>query len=197
MKILGRGWQYTVYDMGKGRVLKKYNTLLSSYLVMLRESFRYIRMPVFRFNRYYIKSRETALLSVKIISESGLEKWMFGNPKIIDGCNYEQDKVVPLLEYFKHANLDDGKMIIDKFVEFNKLLLSNSLIEKNFNIKNFGINNSGNIMLFDLGEIYSNKEEVQRQIQMRMWVKPDIIDGVSCALREYFIDKMDSAFKIN
>lgn len=39
MKKIGAGWQYDVYDLGNGRVLKKFHLPIKSYWVILKAIF--------------------------------------------------------------------------------------------------------------------------------------------------------------
>ena len=146
MKFIGRGWQYTVYDLGNGRVLKKYNTHFQAYWVMLRQNFPYIGYPIWKFPSYYRGCRNTALGSIKKIKDTKLDLALFGNPKILNELDYEQDKVTPLHEHFDGISLENGKAVIDKFVKFNLFLMENHLIDKSFLVgKNYAINSNGEI----------------------------------------------------
>ena len=192
MKMLGRGWQYTVYDLGNRRVLKKYNTWFDAYMVMLKDSFFHVRPPVFYFSRYYSDGQKSAISSLKKVSETSLDAWVVGNPKVLSGCEYEQDFVEPLSEYFERVTVEDGKRMIDRFVEFTLLLLRSSVLEKNCNIAdNFGLNDEGKIILIDLGEICFVEEEIQDQIQKRVWAAPDVLSRLPIGLRSYFVEEMD------
>ena len=194
MKVLGRGWQYTVYDLGNGRVLKKYNSLLTAYMIMLRDCFPYVRDPIWKLPSYYCGCRETALSSIKKISDNSLEVWMLANPKVLNDFDYEQDRVIPIHDYFQQASSEDGEKIIDSFVDFNKLLVANLLIDKSFNItKNFGIDKLGRVVLIDLGELYSSKAGIEQQIKKRIWHSLYVIKPIPTKLRPYFLAKMDDA----
>jgi hypothetical protein len=196
MKLIGRGWQYGVYDIGNGRVLKKCNTILNSYLVMFRDCFPYIKHPVWKFSGYHAECKKSAINSINAISKNSLDSWMFGNPKINSYYEYEQDYLTPLWVYLKSVNEYEGKKMIDQFAKFSTLLLQNSLIEKNFNMaENFGLNGAGEVVLMDLGEIYSTKKEIEKQIQKRVWSAPTILTKVPVYLREYFVVTMDELFR--
>ncbi len=197
MKKLGKGWQYTVYDLGNGRVLKRYNTWIDSYLVMLHDAFIHHRLPVINFSYYYREGKRVAMESLKKISVSNIDKSMFGNPTICSNYDYEQDVVEPLAQSFKNGTMSSGRLLIDKFALFNKKLIKNGMIEKNFNIAdNFGLNNSGDIIMIDIGEVCTDKNEIQEQLKRRVWSAPDVLKKIPINFQQYFIETMDKSFGI-
>lgn len=195
MKVIGRGWQYTVYDIGNGRVLKKYHTKTVAYLMMLRDCFPYIKHPLWKFNGYYQQCRKEAIESIQKIHHSTLENWMLGNPHARNEFDYEQDVAIPLRKQLECAKLEEGKKIIDAFVEFNKILVKNSLIDRNFLITdNFAMNATGNIVLIDLGELYSDAKQIHDHILKRPWTSSDVLNSLPKNLRDYFVEKMNAVF---
>lgn len=194
MKFVGQGWQYTVYDIGNNRVLKKRNTKLQAYWVMLKTCFPYTRNSILEFPYFYRSGTTEAETSLVKIMESPIEKKFFGNPLILDnGIDYEQDNVRSLEEIMNKVNLEEGKYIINKFIQFNQLLINNHLIDKSFAIcKNFGINNEDEIIMIDLGEVYSSKESIANQVNKKAWKAKYVLDPLPSKLREYFCEKMDN-----
>ncbi len=198
MKLLGRGWQYGVYDLDNGRVVKKYNSWITAYAVMLRECFPYTKHSLWKLPRYYRDCRRMALEFLAKLEKVNVEPWMLGNPKVLDALDYEQDKVIPLREYLDKATLEEGRETIDKFVAFNKELVGRCVIDKRFNIaKNFGMDAQGRVILTDLGEVCSDKENIMRQIQKRIWTRPDVLMSLSPDLQGYFVERMDTTFLHN
>lgn len=195
MKIIGRGWQYTTYDVGNGRVFKKYNSLPVAYIIMLRDCFPYKRNKLWKLPGYYKGCKETARDSMNKISNTKVEKWMLGNPKVLNELDYEQDKVIPIHQYFKEVNIAKGKQVIDQFVEFNKLLVGCSFIDKSFNItKNFAIDKNERIILLDLGELFSSEDGIKKQIERKMWQLPYVVNPIPAPLKSYFLESMDNEF---
>lgn len=198
MKVLKRGWQYSVYDLENGRVLKKYNNFFVAYFVMLKDSFLQFAPPVVNFFKLYRNSKMQASRSLAFISNSALDKALFGHPTILDEFTYEQIYVEPLSHYLKRVSLEEGEKVIDAFISFNKQLVEHAVIEKNFSIaNNFGISKEGDIVLMDLGELETTKEGVQSRIEKRAWSTPDVLAGIPVKLRKYFVQKMDEAFHSN
>ncbi len=194
-KMIGRGWQYTVYDMGNSRVEKKYNSIFLSYFMMFKDAFRYLRMPDLAFRKYYRETQKIAMNSLEKVMASPLDKNLFGNPKMIGTVGYEQDHLKSLGKYFMEHSADESKDKIDRVVKFCLMLFEHSLAEKYFNIAdNFGLDASGNIVLIDLGEIIDSREEISVQIKNRAWSAPDVISEFPEKLRGYFVRSMDNAF---
>lgn len=197
MKRLGRGWQYTVYDLGNGRVLKKYNSTLWAYLIPLRDCFPYIRHPLWKIPSYVRGCKETAQTSLLKVSQGRIEARFMGNPVLKGGLDYEQDKVEPLQDYFRRASVKESKDAIDSFVRLNYLLLEKGMIDKSFNIcKNFGKNNNGEIIIIDLGELYSSEAAIRRQREKRAWAMPYVLYSLPKEVRVYFIEQMDKNFGV-
>ena len=196
MKVLGRGWQYTTYDLGNGRVLKKYNGRLSGYRFILWEIFPFTGDKPWQIPGFYRGCKETALDSMKKIPTTSVEPWMMGNPKVLNTLDYEQDMMTPLHDLLDSAGVDKAKKIVDDFVALNKILVEKGLIDKSFNItKNFGTDAEGRVILMDLGELYSSQAAIDIQRRERAWAKHYVVDPIKDAVvRAYFIEQMDLAF---
>lgn len=195
MKKIGRGWQYTIYDLGNGRVLKKYNSKIVGYAHMAKACFPFRTNSLWEIPGYYRGCKETALDSMKKISVPTIEAWMMGNPRILNVLDYEQDTLVPLHDFFATCTIEDGKKTIDAFIAFNKILVERKLIDKSFNItKNFGLDKQQRIVLMDLGELYSSDAAITKQIQNRAWAAHYVVEPLQEPLRDYFIQGMNQAF---
>jgi hypothetical protein len=197
MKLISKGWQYSVYDTDNGWVLKRYNTFFTAWCVMMTDSLTHLTPPIICFYRRYREGKEAASRSLKFIGQTTLDKKIFGHPRILSEYSYEQEKAESLASVFKRVSHEEGKNVIDAFVDFNLFLFKHSLIEKNFNIaSNFGLNSEGEIILIDLGEICTTESEIQERITLRAWSTPDVLSGVPAKLRTYFIESLDAAFSV-
>jgi hypothetical protein len=198
MKILGRGWQYTAYDLENGRVLKRRNSKMTAYIEMLKSCFPYTKNPIWKFTDYYKAGTNEAKSSLNKILVSNLDKKLFGNPLILEnGIDYEQDKIMPIRTYFRNNNNEENRKVVDAFIEFNKLLIQNNLIDKSFAIaKNFGLNEMGEIVLCDIGELWSSPENIREQIEKKVWRYGYVLKTLpNKELREYFVDQMNTEIK--
>jgi len=193
MKKIGRGWQYTVYNLGDDRVLKRCNNKLTAYFIMMLDCFPYIRNPIWKFPSYYASSILNAKNSLQKLKGTNLDKKLFGNPRYLNnGLDYEQDKLKPLDIQLKIITSNEGRKIINNFIDFNKLLIQNGCIDKSFNIgKNFALDKEGNIVLSDIGELYFSKEAIEKQINKKAWTAHYVIKHIPKELRNYFIDNME------
>jgi hypothetical protein len=195
MKVIGRGWQYSVYDLGNGRVLKRGHSPLVAAFVMLRDSFPYVRLPLWEMPRHYREAKKAARCSIPKIMENTLEPWMLANPKMHADGSYEQDMVTPLCICLERATNEEGERLIDAFVEFNKILLKNTIIDKSFDAgNNFGIDAHGRMVLIDLGELVCERAKIDEQLRARIWSAHYVLSGVPRRLHTYFLEKMDEAF---
>lgn len=195
MKKIGRGWQYTTYDLGNDRVLKKYNSKLVGYIHIFKICFPFNTDPLWKIPGYYRGCKETALDSMKKISHPVLDPWMMGNPKILNALDYEQDKVIPIHDVLATSSTEKGREIIDLFVEFSKVMVEKSIIDKSFNIsQNFAIDTQGRVILMDLGELYSSSAAIQKQIHNRAWAKQYVVNPLPKELQSYFVERMDATF---
>lgn len=163
---------------------------------MLRQNFPYVSYPVWNFQKYHSGCKDAALSSIKKIKETNLDLALFGNPKILNDLDYEQDKVIPLHTYFEGLSLEDGNSVIDKFVKFTLFLLQNLLIDKSFLIgKNYAINSKGEVILIDIGELYSVEESIKNQIALKPWDHEYVTSTIPVKFREYFVNEMNTHFE--
>lgn len=197
MRKLGEGWQYTTYDLGNGRVLKKYHSWLKAFWQIFKTIFPFQNDPPWNIPKFIRDMDRKTKESFRILNEYNVPPAWVGNPRFLESFDFEQDKVKPIHDVFREVDGERGKQIIDQFIEFNKACLDIGFIDKSFNItKNFGINSNGDIVLIDIGELYDDPVQVQHQLEIRVWEK-DYNAGCiqDNELREYFITQMAKHFK--
>ncbi len=196
MKKIGQGWQYTTYDLENGRVLKKFHSWTKAYFVILRQIFPFNKDSFFEIPGFIKEVKAKANESFRILKRINIPQEWIANPKFINKYDFEQDKVVPLHDVFESLDTIEIKKIIDQFIEFNLNLLKLGVIDKGFNItKNYGINNKGDIVLVDIGELFDDKELIKKQLKDRGWTNSYVGGCIKDEeAREYFIDEMDRNF---
>lgn len=195
MKSIGKGWQYTTYDIGGGRVRKVFNSPLASYLRMLYDSAPYVSSPPWKYPGFYRRTKSEAESSVLVVTRTEAPKWMLGNPVYTGGLDYEQDRLRPLKNVLGSVDDTEGKRIIDSFVSFIRTLLGYSLIDRGFTIgTNFSLDAQGRVVLSDLGELYDDPKDIARIISERPWAKAHVLYPIPDNLRTYFVSEMDRAF---
>ena len=196
MKKIGQGWQYTVYDLENGRVLKKFHSWTRAYFVIFREIFPFNNDSFFEIPTFIKDMKRKADVSFEILKKVNLlQEWM-ANPRFINKYDFEQDKVIPLHDVFDNLDTNEIKNIINQFIELNKKLMSFGIIDKSFNItKNYGLNNKKEIVLIDIGELFDDKDLIDKQIKNRVWEK-SYVGGMikNKEAQEYFINEMDRNF---
>src|SRR3989338_523644 len=197
MKKIGEGWQYGVYDLENGRVLKKFHSFIKSYWVILTTIFPFRDDPMVMIPDFSRSMKRKALVSFEILKRRQIPPAWIGNPKFLNELDFEQDKVRPLHDVFSTCDVDTAKRTIDKFVEFNKRLLEMGVIDKSFNItKNFGLDENNEIVLLDIGELFDDPTRIRKQLQDRAWAKKYVANCIGNEeTRNYFVRQMDANFK--
>lgn len=193
MKKIGEGWQYTVYDLGNGRVRKKYNSELRTGWIILKDIIPRELEVIPKIPKYIPDLKRKALSSFKLLNRKQLPAAWLAHPLFVNELDYEQDRVLPLHILFEQLPFQDSKVIVDKFVVFNKKLIEIGVIDKFFHIsKNFGQDASGRIVLMDIGELVGDRDKILKQLHTRIWAAPYKLKWIrDKKLRKYFVDQMD------
>jgi hypothetical protein len=198
MKKLGEGWQYGIYDLGNGRVFKKFHSLPKSYWVILKNTFPFQNDPIGKVPSYSRSVKRKAIESFNVLKRHDIPRTWIGNPKFLTGLDFEQDKCEPLHEAFEKSDTAGIKKLIDRFIDFNKDLFKRGVIDKGFNItKNYGLSKDGAMILTDIGELFDDPQRIRQQLKDRAWDKPYVAGCIkNKEAREYFIARMDEEFGI-
>lgn len=173
MKYLAEGFQYKVYLIENSRVFK----MEISYLVRLYKIFKITRGRVFPFFRAILtafNSDKKNKQAFKLIREKikSIPKHLFANPEFIrNTSNFTQDKVVILEDYLKSCSTEDVIKIIDKYIEFQKMLWSHGIHDAVYKFQpNYAVDKEDNVVCVDFGEFVFTKEEALKSIQKEKWL---------------------------
>jgi hypothetical protein len=198
MKKIGEGWQYSVYDLNNGRVLKKFHGPIRSNWVILKTIFPFRHDRLMLIPDFSRSMKKKALVSFEIIRKRNISAEWIGNPKFLNPLDFEQDKARPLHEVFANSDTETIKAYVDQFIVFNKKLLEAGIIDKSFNItKNFGLNARNEIILIDIGELLEDPEKIKAHKQARVWNKDYVAGCIKNEVaRDYFVQRMDENFGI-
>lgn len=192
MKKIGEGWQHTVYDIGNGRVYKKYKSFLSRFLHI------YFHPSISFFEAITESKRMTTEVSksFEIIRQNKIPPEWLGNPELLTNFDYTQDKVIPLGKILNEHDTKRAKEIIDSFIEFNKKILEFGFIDLSFKIAvNFGLTAGGGIILTDIGEVVVDPERIIRQRKEHDWHSDYVKNHIkNDEIRKYYQDQMDEHF---
>lgn len=200
MKLIGKGWEYRVYDIDNGRVRKIKRSLVDSFgrLFFMPKPVKKNRK--FRFNP--ILSLQEAL-RISRETEKGVGQlkkilpiipvYLFGNPVFLKGINYEQDRAIPLSQYFKENDNIKNKEAITKYVELITELWKYGCSDDIFNfLGNVGIDKDGHVIMIDLGEFIFSKDAVESTIQSKNWLyQPSYKFFQEAELKDHFQKEMD------
>ena len=188
--LLGKGLQYRIYDIGKGRVLKNPTTRFQKFFTLLQ--WGYIRpsnirnsiIAAERITKEYIEGLQSSVRN--------LPSYLLGNPFFRENLCYEQDNATTLEIYFSQHGLEENKEVVDVYIENIIQLWSYGISDS---VYNFTINNAvtkkGKVILIDLGELTFSKlaviDQIAKQKWLHQWSYKHIIDD---ALKDYFKSKM-------
>mgnify|MGYP001595444958 CR=1 FL=1 len=172
---IGRGWQFVVYDLGNGRVLKKrYPKLDQFFLIRDKQikkgksySLMQILISILRVNKM---AKDSNKYMKKLSAKFNLS--ILGNPVFVGLNSYEQDKVILLKDILNNCSLDDGKRLFDQYILLIHQTWKFGFSDIMFNfLENNGINRNGKLIQSDFGEITSNKNKVLENIKNKKWLK--------------------------
>lgn len=196
MNKVGEGWQYSVYDTGNGRVLKRFHSWPKAFWVIFKNIFPFRKDSPWEIPKFINRMREKALESFRVLERRNIPREWVGNPKFLSGVDFEQDKVRPLHEVLKNVDVKEGRVIVDKFIEFNKKLIDLGVIDKSFNItKNYGLSRGDRVVLTDLGELFDDLVLIERKRKEKIWLRYYVIENIkNKEVREYFINEMNKNF---
>lgn len=197
MKKIGEGWQYATYDLGNGRVLKKFHSFFGLYWAILKDVYPFKDDPIWEVPKFVSSSKKKALHSVMLVKQNKIPYDWIGNPKFLNDLDYEQDKAKPLHDVFLNSDTSHIKSLIDEFINFNKRILDRGVVDKSFNItKNFGLNSNGDLIMIDIGELFDNPQRVKKQLTGKVWRKKYVAGEIKdIEAQKYFIEQMDKNFK--
>jgi hypothetical protein len=171
---LGSGWQYNVYDVGDGRVLK---------VPISREGRVQLALAIHRNDPTFSPERAAAWAeavdgvtrrSYRLLEESlpHLDGRLLGNPTLLGHAIYEQDKLRTIIDYLRHHPFAEGAAIIDRYVETTLALWQWGISDVVFNFAiNSGIDRDGNVALCDLGELTASQGWVRRMVADQAWLR--------------------------
>lgn len=198
--LLGKGWQYAVYDLGNGRVRKVPRSLASQTLAILvsREagfSFRTAMQRAAMLNR--LAQDSLAALKAHIPSH---EYHLLANPYFHGTACYDQDCCYPLGRALSDATPKNARSLIDKYIDTIEQCwrLGFSELSYMFTV-NYGLTSTGDMALIDLGEVSFNRCDAEDAINEKRWLKhrsfrKDVKDE---ELRFYIAEAMDARVNLN
>lgn len=202
MKKIGSGLFYKVYEVNNKKVLKQETSsfnktmkICSWYAIPLFFPKKWVSKEVRKYN--FLVGYSILTLKDKI---KEIDKSIIGNPIFKEGITYKQDKVLMVKDIIKQQNVEDNKVIIDKYIEciFRTWENGFSDITFNFTIDN-GINSKGDIILTGLSELTFNKKEVAKIIKDKKWLSQFSYkwDFRNKEIKQYYKEQMNKSITIS
>ena len=171
MKLIGKGLQYRVYDIGGGRVRKFETSYTQKFLTLF--VWYFATKDIFRIPEDIRDSFQITNNSISWLKQHMdiIPNAILGNVKYLEGNDYEQDKVQPLIEYFNSHSDEENIQIMEAYASLILLCWGRGFSDIVFNyLVNAGVSNTGAVVLIDIGEISHNKDEVKKIVAEKKWL---------------------------
>lgn len=184
MKKIGEGLQYGVFEVeGNSSRVKKIplsdDEIAQKITLWInqRNQNSSSSSPMFTFEEKFISTleeREHSYNFIKqLIQKVPQVQNIIGNIEFFEDLVMEQDKVSILRVYINDfsLSLDFQKKIVDTFIELIFECWKYGFSDRVFNFtENTGINERGNLIQIDCGEIVYEKEDVEELIKTKRWL---------------------------
>lgn len=123
-----------------------------------------------------------------------IPKHLFANPEFIGSTpNFAQDKVTVLEDYLQNCSTEDSIKIIDKYIEFQKMLWSHGIHDAVYKFQpNYGVDKEKNVVCIDFGEFVFTKEESMKSIKKEKWFnRSSYKNWKEDEVKKYYTEKMN------
>ncbi|MBU6299578.1 MAG: hypothetical protein KGJ79_06575 [Alphaproteobacteria bacterium] len=192
LRKIGSGLQYTVYDLGNGRVFKRPATFLESYVRIFAWRFPFRKTSIWDVTREIRQKRARAALSLEwvrpLLPRISRE---LGNPVLYADLSYEQDRAVVVNDYLRNHTLAENKELVDRYVATLLRFWEHGFNDRTCSFcLNFGVDETGAVILLDLGELYFEKDTARQRVRLGHWRDVHIDDDV---LNAYYRGAMKTA----
>lgn len=187
LRSLTGGWQYRVY-FREDKVVKKPRSVPETALrILFSEPSRVLNRELVETARDAQRLRRE---SVEEIEKRDFDMSMFANP-VFRGDTVVQDRVEILGEKLSSADMEEGKALIDRYIDFTLECWSQGFCDRTFN---YTINNGvkdGEIVLVDVGELTFSREEVAEYIENQKWLTQySYVKDTPDRFKEYIKDEL-------
>ncbi len=170
MKRISGGYYYHVYDLGNGKVLKKQKNKFLIFIFILFADRLNIKKTIKDF-RSVLSTASNFRDFYKNFFDICIDKNLLGNPTLLEGINYEQDKVLILKNLVKKASNEQFISILKDYIGLVKKLWGFGLHENVFNFTlNNGYNKNNELILVDFNEVTFNQKDVIKDIKEKTWL---------------------------
>lgn len=186
LKFIDQGVQYKVYEVGDNKVKKVPQSRKDTESIYLNwgEDKKTAKAKA----EVAIQDRELGEKKVKelIHKYPGLAPWL-ANPRFEADGSHTQDKVNVIYNLFKGMETDEAKDLIDDYLDTIMSLWTYGLSDKVFNFSiNFGVDDVGDVVMIDFGEIDTDKAKVIEAIKNKKWTESWAVRNLPDELRHHF-----------
>ncbi len=195
MKLIDAGYQYRVFDLENGKVLKRKCSTFRTFYQMFRVYRRHdmSQWSALKKSLAFLRKSKDTIFEVKR-RLTQIPPHLLGNPDFKKGINYEQDKVEIVEKYFNHHSLEENKLLIDKYIQLTQFLWEYGIHDVIYKIRaNYGVNSKNEIVLIDFNEVTFSKDEALETIQNKDWLRSrwyaQLEEG---DLKNYYSDSMNT-----
>ena len=191
--LIGRGAQYSVYDIGDSRVLKVLNSLDESIAF-----FRHREAEEENAVADGTQVRDTAIRSVphilRLSARYPILSDALGCPRAAPALGYTQEKVLPLSDVFEKATPEEMCRLIDGFIDCYLLCWQYGVYDYLMNLLgNNGLDANGRVVQIDFGECALRTSTVSDAVFSPDWgfnshhLGPHVPDDIN----EYFVRNLN------
>ena len=175
-RLLGKGWQHTVYDMANGRVFKRPRHLLPLLVSVFRAPPGHRPLASRNVLRETRHLRASARAAIRRLAEHlpRLDPAMLAHPELHDDGSYGQDRVTTLGDHVARHRPDENKRAIDAFIRLQLACWDDGFGDPGFDfLINSGIDRHGQAVQIDLGEISFDYDVIARAVEAKVWLNQD------------------------
>jgi hypothetical protein len=169
---INAGWQYRVYNYDDKRVLKEPHNWVSRLKIIYDQNGKFHKHPLLSTAKSFYYSTRDLRSSTNSIHKNWqrLPLELFANPTFLSYYVYTQDKVMPFSTYLRNHSREQNQSAINKIVELIHTCWRHGFGDTSYQYHiNYGINDEGNAVLFDFGEIQFEKDCIAYNIQNKRW----------------------------
>jgi len=168
MEKIGEGYFYNVFNLNNGRVLKQkkdFKSISNSLGKEVNSLSKWIKTC-----SYISKCKSvTQEIKDKITHFPELSK-LLGNPKFNNSTDFEQDKVILLMDYLDTHSFKENKLIVDKYITLIENLLTFGIHDYVYKFKNgYGVSQNGEVIFIDFNEVTFSKHKVLSLATANHW----------------------------
>lgn len=150
---------------------------------------------------YAINSTNDTRLAKKFVIKNKCTHHLLGYPiysnQYVRKYDYFQKELIPLETYILCNQTSDNKKLLNKYMLLILETWKYGFSDKIFNFgNNCGIDENGNVMLFDFCEISFSKEQVKQLVYDKLWFKKESYNKLPKDLKIYFKDLTENYITI-